>query len=154
MRSLLLTLALVLAVVGQAWAQTPAEADSIVLERGPCFGTCPVYRVSIARSGDVHFMWLHGADSGKTEQRHIDPDKFTMLVHIATFNNFVALPDTIRGPYCPYPLTDLPSAKVSLFLPGREKTVYDYQGCTWAPFILRQIETDIDDEAGTRRWLH
>jgi hypothetical protein len=163
-----LAFAIALGFAGRAAAQTPGvdtvrqpsareyeAADSIVLERGPCFGTCPVYRVSIARSGDVRFVFLHGADSGKVRQRLVDPDKFRGLVRVALFAHFFALPDKIEGPaYCPYPLTDLPSADVSLFMPNRQKTVADYGGCTWAPFILRSIETAIDEEADTRRWLH
>jgi hypothetical protein len=160
--------AIALGFAGRVAAQTPAAdtvreprpreyeaADSIVLERGPCFGTCPVYRVTIARSGDVRFVFLQGADSGKVRQRHVDPKKFGGLVRVTLFAHFFALPDKIEGPaYCPYPLTDLPSADVSLFLPNRRKKVADYGGCTWAPFILRSIETAIDEEAGTRRWLH
>lgn len=151
---------LVVAIGGRVSAQPqprPADyqaADSIVLERGPCFGTCPVYRVSIARSGDVHFVWLRGADSGKTERRRIDPSRFASLMSTATFAHLFALPDTvIKGPFCPYTVSDAPSAKVSLFLPGRQKTIVDYLGCLWAPSILRQIETAMDEEANTRRWV-
>src|SRR5579862_6757625 len=42
--------ALIVAIAGRSSAQTTQEieaADSIVLERGPCFGTCGVYRVSM-----------------------------------------------------------------------------------------------------------
>src|SRR5579872_273522 len=115
------TVALIFAIAGRSAAQA---ADSIVLERGPCFGRCPVYRVSIAQSGDVHFVWLQGADSGKTERRHIAPDRFAGLIHVAMFGQFLALPDTINGPYCRYAVTDQASAKVSLFLPNREKHIF------------------------------
>ena len=33
-----------------------AEAPVVTLERTPCFGTCPVYQVSIMRSGAVRFL--------------------------------------------------------------------------------------------------
>lgn len=33
-----------------------ATADSVVLERMACFGTCPIYRLSVAGSGRVAFV--------------------------------------------------------------------------------------------------
>ena len=41
------------------------EGDGITLERGPCFGTCPVYTVTLSRSGAVRFEGRRFvADSG------------------------------------------------------------------------------------------
>jgi hypothetical protein len=155
-----LAYAIALSIVwsGRGATQTPAAyraADSIVLERGVCFGTCRAYRVSINRSGDVHFVLLSGPDSGSTRQRHIDPQKFSdIVVGSAFFGHFLDLPDTIGGQYyCRYRLTDLPSVSISLFLPNRQKTVADYLGCTWAPQSLRLFEEQIDEVADTRRWL-
>ena len=159
---------LVTALGRAAAAQTPAAdtvrepgrteyqaADSIVLERGPCFGTCPVYRVSISRSGDVHFVLLSRPDSGRIRQRHIDPQRFSDFMGAAATGRFFSLPDVIaRDPkYCPTALTDLPSATLSIFLPKRQKTISDYYGCVWAPQILRSLEETVDEMAGTRPWV-
>ena len=41
------------------------EGNGITLERGPCFGTCPVYTVTLDRSGAVRFEGRRFvADSG------------------------------------------------------------------------------------------
>src|SRR5262249_19118242 len=130
-------------------------ADSIVLERGPCFGTCPIYRVSITRAGDVHFILLSRPDSGRVRQRHVKPEDFHSLMTVAVWGRFFSLPDTIVGhpQYCPTSLTDLPSATLSIFLPNRHKSIEDYGGCLWAPFILRQLEKAVDETAKTRGWL-
>jgi len=138
-----------------AVAQTRADylaADSIVLERGPCLGTCPVYRVSINKSGDVHYVSLSRPDSGRTRQRHIDPQDFVGLVSAAATGRLFDLPGAIDEDrkYCPDTLTDLPSATLSIFLPGRQKTIHDYYGCLWAPFILRSLEESVDEVAKVR----
>src|SRR5437764_7008112 len=40
-----------------------AGLDSVVLERTSCFGTCPAYRLSIARSGHVSFQSRNRGDT-------------------------------------------------------------------------------------------
>ena len=130
-----------------------SAADSVVLERTACFGACPAYRVSIARSGVVYFESLNPNDSGSTRHGHIDPERFRDLITTATFARFFSLPDVIGGDaYCGSQVTDVPTVTVSVFLPNRRKTIADYLGCLWGPMILRNFESEIDEVAGTRRW--
>jgi Domain of unknown function (DUF6438) len=154
-----LTILLWALAVGSATGQAaPApvdyrEADSIALERGPCFGTCSMYRVSLAHNGDVHFISLnHGADSGRTASGHARESAFRSLMGVATFGHFYQLPDTIAGVYCQVMVTDMPTAIVTIYYHGRVKPVVDYQGCLWAPVILRNLESAIDEETRSRRW--
>jgi hypothetical protein len=129
-------------------------ADSVVLERGPCFGTCPVYRVTMTRTGGVHFVSLDTADTSQTISARVDPRRFTDLMGAFAFSDFFALPDTIERDrkYCPAQLTDQPTVTVSLFLPGRTKQVVDYYGCAWAPWALRNVERAIDEATGSAQW--
>ena len=49
--------------------EAAAVADAVSLERGPCFGTCPVYTVTLDRSGSVRFTGTPPscADSGDAD---------------------------------------------------------------------------------------
>ena len=46
---------LLLALTVNAQDKTLTKKDSITLERGACFGTCPIYQVSVASDGTVRF---------------------------------------------------------------------------------------------------
>lgn len=94
-------------------------------------------------------------DGSGDVERHLDAR------HVLTLLGYIGIQVVLndcasraRGNTRPAPLTDLPSADVTLFLPNRQKKVSDYFGCTWAPFILRSLEKVIDEQAGTRRWVH
>jgi hypothetical protein len=132
----------------------PANADSIVLERTPCFGTCPVYRVRIARSGEVLYQSRAPRDTTRT-LTSIPREDADPLFERADILRFDALPDTIaRVPvYCRDPATDFPTATTTIFVGSASKHVVDYQGCDWAPVGLRRLEAMIDSVAGTERLM-
>ena len=142
---------------GQAQApgsEAPARADSIVLERTRCFGTCPAYRLSLARAGTVRFTSRWPADT-PPGQGTVTAAAFDELVAQAGRIGFWQLPDRIQGsPLCRMMVTDLPTATVTLFARGRSKVVEDYHGCTGGPLDeLRRFEQRIDSVAGSRRWV-
>ena len=132
----------------------PSAPDSIVLERGPCFGSCPTYRLSLARSGAVHFVSSSRGDVGREERGSITPAQFLALAAEAERIGFDQLPDNIReSRYCERMATDLPSADVSIFRGAAVKTVRDYLGCFDGPPGLRRFESAIDSVAGSSRWV-
>jgi hypothetical protein len=142
-----------------AAAQAPPvyhAADSIALERIWCFDGCGGYRVSVARTGEVHFISRSRGDSGRIVRAHIDPLRFQGLTDDALFAAFLSLPDTIgrNSTFCFRHFTDSPTAIVSLFLPTRSKRVVDDHGCVWTPGTLRDLEDAIDNVAGTKQWAH
>src|SRR5215211_7798103 len=73
----------------------PAPADSIVLERQPCFGLCPVYRVSIAASGVVRFASRDSSGKRYVEGDTIAPAEFTRLLGGAERAGLDSLPERI-----------------------------------------------------------
>lgn len=130
----------------------PANADSIVLERTPCFGVCTAYRLRIARSGEVLYQsrargdTTHWLTTITTEQaRHV--------FQIADLLQIDALPDTIEQDpaYCRNPGTDSPTATTTVYVGSASKHVVDYLGCDWAPVGLRRLEGMIDSVAGASR---
>lgn len=134
-------------------AAAPAP-DSIVLERGPCFGSCPTYRLTLARSGAVHFVSSSRGDVGREERGSITPAQFQWLAAEAERIGFDRLPDNIRESrqYCRQMATDHASANVSIFRGAALKTVRDYLGCHDGPPELRRFEAAIDSVAGSSRW--
>lgn len=133
----------------------PAPAvDSIVLERGPCFGTCPSYRLSLARTGAVRFQSRNPGDTTRVETGAVTPAAFQSLGEEAERIGFDRYPASLEGTdSCRQMATDLPSATVSLFRRGREKRVVDYHGCFPGIPELRGFEAHIDSVAGSSRWV-
>lgn len=134
--------------------EAPARADSVVLERTRCYGTCPAYRLSLARTGVVRFTSRWPADTPPGEGT-VTVGAFDELVADAGRIGFWQLPDRIQGSsLCQVMMTDLPTATVTVFARGRSKAVEDYHGCHGGPLEdLRRFEQRIDSVAGSRRWI-
>jgi hypothetical protein len=140
--------------VCQGYYRDPQVPDSIVLERTPCYGECPAYRVRIARSGAVHFRSRNYGDTARTATAVIDQACVSRVWSEFGAVHFPALPDTIASvsAYCEPAFTDAPRVTVRFFAGGSSKHVVDYQGCLWAPVGLRDLEALIDEIAGSSRW--
>jgi hypothetical protein len=133
-------------------AQPPA--DSIVLERTRCYGTCPAYRLSLARSGAVRFRSLDPGDSARVAADTLPPGAFERLEKQAAQIGFDALPDRIMASrLCGGFATDHPGANVTIFRGACAKRVEDYLGCRPGPEELRHFEEAIDSAAGSDRWV-
>ena len=164
MRSIRAILILMLAAVA---ACTPAPAPApeaatagvelITLQRTQCFGTCPAYRVSVARGGVVRFQSFNPGDSTAATAR-IDAAGFEALVREAERIGFHSLPGLIErdpeicGPWA----TDHPSATVTIHGSAGTKSVSDYHGCHGKSerlAALRRFEDRIDRVAGSARWV-
>lgn len=112
----------------------PAEAEqrpapSISYETGPCFGACPVYRVTVNADG-----------TGRFEGRDFTAVRGERAFRItpAQYRAFSAQLEPLRpargsrryaGDACRIMATDLPSAQVTWSGPGGEQQLYFYFGC-------------------------
>src|SRR5207237_7864993 len=79
------------------------SADSVVLERTLCFGTCPAYRLSISRSGVIYFEWRNPQDERRARDS-IPVSDFETIVVQADLVDFLSLPDSIADDrrFCPH----------------------------------------------------
>lgn len=158
-------LALVMAARTPSLAQTgPAadQADSIVLERSACYGTCPAYRLSVRRSGIVTFQSRNRGDP-TTARDSIAPQAFAQLVAVANRDRVFELPKVIANDrsLCPDHATDHETVSVSFFSGERAQGIVDYHGCflrsdhtTASPLqTLRLFEAAIDSVTDARRWI-
>ena len=135
--------------------QDVENADSLVLERTGCFGTCPAYRVRITRSGAVLFRSRELSDTSRIETASIPSDSAQALFTYARLIRFTDLPGRIEDSkaYCPSRWTDHPTALLTIYGAGWSKQVVDYYGCWWAPEALRRLEDQVDKTARVGRWM-
>lgn len=141
---------------GDGRGQTSAMPGDLLikLERTACFGECPVYTVSIDGKGNVTY---EGARFVRVEGRQTDRIPLSRVAEIlatAERIGFFELRDkyrTIRNPDGTETIvTDLPTTFVRITRDGRSKRIEDYIG---APDGLRELERQIDEAAGTKRWI-
>jgi hypothetical protein len=126
----------------------------IKLERTRCFGACPVYTVSIDAKGNVIYEGIRFVTvQGRVTDR-IPIARVAALLATADRIGFFELRDQYRTKKNPDGsetiVTDLPTTFVTITSRGRTKRIEDYYG---APDSLEELERQIDDAAGTKRWI-
>ena len=141
---------------------TPAQraVDSVVLERTPCFGSCPAYRIRIGSSGEVTFVSRTPSLPVLTAVDTVVASAVDSLHSEALQSGFFSLPDTIQSsPYCAVLATDHPTITIGLF-GARTKQVAYYTGCyaqsdTLAARLqgLQQLAARIDSITCADRWI-
>jgi hypothetical protein len=120
---------------------------TFTLERTACFGTCPVYQLTITGDGTVVY---EGRDFVKVKGRQtssISTAQVQELVAAFERANFLVLTD-----YMEQKVTDLPYAITSLTLGGKTKTVNHYYGDNSAPQQLTALESKIDEITNSKQW--
>jgi len=110
---------------------TKQHVESISYETGPCFGTCPVYVVTVHADGT-------GLFDGKRFTKVMGQKAFTVThAQYAQYVNHLAPVRPASGvvrydgpPECTSMVTDLPSADVKWkALNGQQQELYFYYGC-------------------------
>lgn len=134
-----------------------AAAPVITLERTPCFGSCPSYKVQIFADGRVVYEGKRFVKRKGKAQGRITKTAVQQLVGEFNSLNYVSLEDEYNpgGPSCPEGWTDYPSAITSLQWKGKKKTIRHYHGCRGAKVLdqLTALENKIDQVANTKRWV-
>ena len=134
--------------------------DSIALERQPCFGSCPVYRVSLDRTGRVRFGPILEAFPVQPASDSISPHAILYLMQEAERASIGTLPLPLaESSLCAQMATDMPTAEVYLYAASGVTHISDYHGCLPADpgdrarlEALRAFERSIDAVTGSYRW--
>ncbi len=124
-----------------------SEEDSLFasINKGFCFGTCPVYTINIYKSGYVSYKGSHNVDLEGEYFTVISYDK--MLKFIATAKEIEYL--NLKDVYDNEGITDLPSTTTSIVLNGKRKTVrrrYDF------PKSILVFEKVFSDMLSNENW--
>ena len=139
--------------------QDAPPATVITLQRTECFGTCPVYKLTIFADGKVLYEGIrHVKKKGKIKSR-ISQVKLQQLIdefeNIYYFNLNDAYVRRSKG--CPQWVTDMPSAITSLTRArnGKRKSVNHDHGCRGSEVLelLTRLEDTIDEAVNVNQWI-
>lgn len=160
----LATLAGLAALVGAACAPSPPpeplfnvstvpahdHAQLATLERTDCYGTCPVYKVTVFRDGTIEYVGMKyvkvtGKASGQLSEDQVDKLEDLFLKY--QYMKF-------KIAYHDAHVSDMPSVNTS-YTPagGFPKRVRHYLGDDSAPATLDRIERAIDRVVDVERWI-
>jgi hypothetical protein len=133
--------------------KTPIPPDlEISLERGPCYGTCPIYKVTVDSRGQVYFVGKAYV-AFPSWMTTITQAQLQHLIEGIEVSGFFALPDSYARM-----ASDLPSATTTITMDGKSKQIWhyglhcnpEYDG---DPQALCDLEDLIDEVTGTKYWI-
>jgi uncharacterized protein DUF6438 len=127
-----LRLALVAALAGCATTGAGSPEDgpaTISYETGPCFGACPIYRVTVNADGSGVFEGRRWTRAEGNRSFRVTAQQYQRLV--AHLEPLRPASGSIRysGEACESMATDLPSAEVTWEGPAGAQQLYFYHGC-------------------------
>ncbi len=121
----------------------------VTLERGPCFGGCPTYRVTMQGDGSVRYDEPTYGGPARMETSSVDPAEVRRLVEAFEAADFLSLDDVYSSGWVDHSIY-----KLTLEIGGLKKTVVDDDGPRGGmPDSVRTLEDAVDRVAGTSRWI-
>ena len=153
----LLALASLLMVWGPSSNHSLAHSQDIrsltlQLSRGPCYGPCPSYTLTIHGSGLVEYVGRREVKIRGLRTATITEEQLRSILRRLDDARFFALDDRAFA-WC----FDTPSVSVSLSLDGNSKRVVSDAGCVGAKSGLQaqfvRSTNDIDTIVGSERWV-
>jgi len=151
-------LALILGILLAVGCHSPTRPKdlntvSVTLKRTACYGTCPVYTVSVHGSGLVEYLGESNVDVPGSQASRISPERLKDLLKDFEKIHFFNLQNKYFED-----CTDLPTAIISISVDGTAKEVSNYfGGCERAksgPQVdLAMLANHIDDVTGTKHWV-
>src|SRR5918997_1447782 len=126
-----------------------SRISKVTLERTPCQGPCPVYRVTVFGSGDVrYFGEAHVARTGE-HRWGISERRLERLAEAFERARYSRLEDRYTG----REFADAPGCLTSIeYEDGSSKSIDHYHGDPSAPDALTELEDEIDRIVGVERY--
>ena len=147
-------IAIIMIAAGCTWTKTPTPEEledvKVTLERTECFGTCPVYKLTVYGDGRVVYKGIRFVKVAGIIKTAIGEDKIKQLVSEFKRIDYFSLDSSYEGSN----VTDMPSAITSYTVNGKTKTVRHYYGDFSAPKQLTQLENRIDEIVGSEQWVN
>ncbi|MBW4658399.1 MAG: hypothetical protein KME15_06975 [Drouetiella hepatica Uher 2000/2452] len=129
-------------------------ADAVItLERTACFGTCPVYQLTVYGDGRVVYEGTAFVAVIGKRTAQISPEQVQQLVTAFETANFFSLENQYVAE-----ATDLPGAWTSISSNGQSKRVWRYGSSDRpelnnAPRSLTELENQIDQIVNSQQWV-
>jgi hypothetical protein len=102
-------------------AEYDTQITSVTLQRGPCFGTCPVYEVTLAADGAATWNGERFVDRLGRHQGQVDLNDYGRLARFIQRAGFFGWDDEYAAN-----VTDLPNYFLTVVANGQTKTVRQY----------------------------
>lgn len=132
-----------------AAAQKKSSSDILItLERGACYGTCPIYSAQISGDGTVIYNGVENVKIKGRKTFKIPKAKVQELTKAFESINYFTFKDKYETDERGMRIADLPTATTSISLKGKSKKVVNYFG---APKELKELENKIDEIAGLKK---
>jgi len=137
-------------------ALTPAAVPGdliVTFERGPCFGTCPVYALTIFADGSAAFNGMNFVIEEGIHRTSLSSEQVAEIHRAILSADFFSLHERYE-----VAATDLPSILTTVTMDGVSKTVYHYgTGCgtdlDLAPPGLCQLEALLESIPAANGWV-
>jgi len=126
------------------------RALRVMMERTPCFGWCPVYKVAIYRDGAVEYDGGNFVKTTGHATGTLGPEQIAALDELFRSHHYLEL----RDAYQEHRVTDMPSVHTSYTPQGQTpKRVKHYLGDDSAPHDLTEVEDGIDRIVHIEQWI-
>jgi Domain of unknown function (DUF6438)/Gram-negative bacterial TonB protein C-terminal/Ankyrin repeats (3 copies)/Ankyrin repeats (many copies) len=123
------------------------KGDFVKLSRSGCYGTCPIYEVTVAANGDITWQGSAFVYSIGIGHSRIEPEAALAFIKQFQLPKFWALCTGYDAS-----ITDNATTQINVQIGGRSKTVWNYASS--APAWLETYEEAIDAAANTHVWRH
>jgi hypothetical protein len=121
------------------------ENSKIVMKKTECYGTCPVYQITISGTGKALYEGKrHVKKIGKFEKQ-LSSQETKRLFQAYVASNFT----DFREEYDDKELMDLPTTYLTFVHRGFSKTIKDYVN---APPELKKLEKMVEEVADSEGW--
>ncbi len=121
--------------------QDITDGDSLFagIERGACFGRCPIYKMKIYNSGYVHFEGIKFCEPLGVNTTQLTKEQMKLLLDKANEIKYKEMEDKYDMPG----VTDLPTIITSLVIDGERKTVARRYGYPQELLDLEKVFTQL-----------
>jgi len=125
------------------------QSPVVTLERQPCFGTCPVYTISIFEDGTIVYVGINHVAVTGVHISQIEPSEVEWLVQEMELSGYFGWNDEYTEMF----VTDQPYAITSIATDDNFKRIVRYDGDPNAPVGLVRFEDRIDRVTNSAQWV-
>jgi hypothetical protein len=139
-------------------APAVAPTGTFTLERGVCFGPCPIYRATVTGDDRLSFEGRKFTARAGKAQKALAAGSFARLIDVAAQYDFASIdskwPDE-KGVNCPEPPTDMPTVSVAIDSERMKHAVKFYEGCAGYPGADRLVGmiAEVDKVLALDDWI-
>lgn len=129
-------------------AEQGAKVTFLKMERGSCYGICPVYALTVYKDGAVDFEGKHHVKVRGRASAHLQQEQMSELARAVKAASF----DSLQPSYERVGVTDRATVVLSIARDDASKTVRHYLGDDSAPASLVELEDAIERIVQVEQW--